>query len=71
MHWNGLTQNEQTMTAKRATEILLAYNVWRRGDHEPCDFEYSALELGAAIDMAALALLRTMDNTNGNGNGED
>lgn len=55
------------MTIKRATEILLAYNVWRRGDHEPCDFEYSALELGVAIDMAALALLRATDENNGNG----
>ena len=50
------------MTKRKALEILLAYNLWRRGDHEPCDFEYSARELGVAIDMAALALLRT-DNT--------
>lgn len=51
------------MTTKQAIEILLAYNVWRRGDHEPCDFEYSAQELGVAIDMAALALLRTDEIT--------
>ena len=44
------------MTTKRANEILLAYNIWRRGDHEPCDFEYSSLELGAAIDTACHAL---------------
>ncbi len=49
------------MTNRKALEILLAYNVWRRGDHEPCDFEYSAQVLGVAIDMAALALLRIDD----------
>lgn len=49
------------MTKKKALEILLAYNLWRRGEHEPCDFVYSARELSVAIDMAALALLR-MDN---------
>lgn len=53
------------MTKKKALEILLAYNLWRRGEHEPCDFEYSARELGVAIDMAALALLRT-DKTDDN-----
>lgn len=53
------------MTNRQALEILLAHNLWRRGNHKPCDFEYSAQELGVAIDMAALALLR-MDNTEKN-----
>lgn len=40
------------MTLQRAQQILKEYNEWRRGEHEPCDFKYSSLELGAAIDVA-------------------
>lgn len=44
------------MTYKRAKEILIEYNKWRSGDHEPCDFKYSSLELGTAINLAVHAL---------------
>ena len=40
------------MTIKRAKEVLTEYNKWRRHEGEPCDCKYSALEVGAAIDVA-------------------
>ena len=40
------------MTIKRAIEVLTEYNKWRRHDGEPCDCKYSAMEIGAAIDVA-------------------
>lgn len=40
------------MTIQRAIEVLTEYNKWRRGRHEPCDCKYSAMEVGAAIDVA-------------------
>ena len=49
------------MTDLQALKILFAYQVWRRSDHEPCDFEYSSQELGVAIDIAALALLNNIE----------
>ena len=46
------------MQIERAIRILTEYNDWRRGDHEPCDFKYSSLELGAAIDVAIHSMYR-------------
>lgn len=40
------------MTTKRAIEVLTEYNKWRRHEGEPCDCKYSAMEVGAAIDVA-------------------
>lgn len=40
------------MTIQRAITVLKEYNDWRRGEHEPCDCKYSAMEIGAAIDVA-------------------
>lgn len=40
------------MTIQRAIEVLTEYNKWRRHEGEPYKFKYSALELGAAIDIA-------------------
>jgi hypothetical protein len=48
------------MTIKRAIEVLTEYNKWRRGNHEPCDCKYSALEVGAAIDVATLNLWKML-----------
>lgn len=47
------------MTTKRAIEVLTEYNKWRRHEGEPCDCEYSAMEVGAAIDVALHALWQT------------
>lgn len=44
------------MTTKRAIEVLTEYNKWRRHEGEPCDCKYSAMEVGAAIDVAVHAL---------------
>lgn len=49
------------MTDLQALKILFAYQIWRRSDHEPCDFEYSSQELGVAINIAALALLNKIE----------
>lgn len=49
------------MTGLQALKILLSYQIWRRSDHEPCNFEYSSQELGVAIDIAALALLNNIE----------
>lgn len=40
------------MTIKRAIEVLKKYNEWRRHEGEPRPFEFSAQELGVAIDVA-------------------
>lgn len=44
------------MTTKRVIEVLTEYNKWRREEHKPCDCKYSAMEIGAAIDVAVHAL---------------
>lgn len=44
------------MTYKRAKEILIEYNKWRRHEGEPYRFPVSGLELGAAFDIAIHAL---------------
>ena len=47
------------MTYKRAIKVLKDYNEWRRHDGEPCPFPHSAMEIGAAIDIAIHALWQT------------
>lgn len=44
------------MTIQRAITVLKEYNEWRRHDGEPRPFPYSAMEIGAAIDIAIHAL---------------
>ena len=44
------------MTYKQAQQVLKDYNDWRRGEHQPSDCKHSALEIGAAIDVACHAL---------------
>ena len=44
------------MTTKRAIEVLTEYNKWRRHEGDHCDCKYSAMEVGAAIDVALHAL---------------
>lgn len=44
------------MTTKRAIEVLTEYNKWRRERHKPCNCKHSAMEVGAAIDVAVHAL---------------
>ena len=46
------------MTLKIAQQVLQDYNDWRRHEGEPCDCKHSALEVGAAIDVAIHALWR-------------
>ena len=33
-------------------EVLTEYNKWRRHEGKPCDCKFSAMEIGAAIDVA-------------------
>ena len=47
------------MTIQRAIEVLTEYNIWRRHEGEPCNFKYSGMELGAAIDVAVHCLWKT------------
>lgn len=46
------------MTLQQAQKVLIAYNKWRRHEGEPYRFEYSGLELGAAIDLAVHSMWR-------------
>lgn len=44
------------MNNKQATDILRAYNDWRRLDHDPSDAPYTPHQIGEAIDTAIAAL---------------
>lgn len=44
------------MTYKEAQQVLRNYNEWRRHEGEPTKCPHSALEIGAAIDIACHVL---------------
>ena len=48
------------MTIQRAARVLREYNVYRRGEHEPCDPPFTAQAIGEAIDVAVDLLERNV-----------